>query len=336
MRLFLVILVVALLGAAGGGYVVYRQAAVGEPANQLEALYTTPADRFVRIDSARVRVREEGPRDAPAIILLHGFTHSLETWDAWAADLKTDHRVIRYDLLGHGLTGPDPKERYAPEERARFLGDVMDALGIERATIGGNSLGGLAAWRFAAIAPSRVEALVLVSPAAFAYNGVSDTPAPIPTPMKAFLMAAPEAGVRASADIVFGEMTPSPERLTLWRDMMRREGNGAAMIRSLEKFTLPDPAADLARVTAPTLLIWGGDDAVVPLGNGERMLAAMPNASLKVYPGVGHAAQEETPARSLADVRAFLAAIPANAAAAGPAAPALDAAVELNAAAAPE
>ncbi len=90
------------------------------------------------------------------------------------------------------------------------------------------------------------------------------------------------------------------------RDMMRREGNGAAMIKSLEEFTLPDPEADLARITAPTLILWGEGDILIPIEQGRRMEQAIPNARLITYPGVGHAAQEEAPVETVTDVIAFL------------------------------
>ena len=155
------ILITLILIISGGVGVSYWRASKGAPASTLEEKYLTPADRFVDVAGARIRIREEGDPSAPPVILIHGFTHSLETWDGWAAVLKNKYRVIRYDLLGHGLTGPDPLERYAPEERAAFIGDIMDALNIDHAAIAGNSLGGLAAWRFAAKAPARVDALEL-------------------------------------------------------------------------------------------------------------------------------------------------------------------------------
>jgi len=307
------VLAILLIGfAAAAGYLWISSK--GAPADEIAEKYFGPNDRYVDIAGARVRVREEGPVDAPPILLLHGFTYSLETWDAWAEVLKRDHRVIRYDLLGHGLTGPDPLERYGPEERGAFIGDVMDALGLQTAIIGGNSLGGLAAWRFASAHPERVEALILVSPGAYPYNGVTDKPAEIPAAMKAFLLTAPEAGVRASAQIVYGDDSKLTERrIETLRDMLRREGNGPAAIRSLEKFTLPDPTEALARITAPTLIEWGEVDAVIPIEQGRRLVQDIPGAKLITYPGVGHTAQEEAPAETVADALAFLASIDASA-----------------------
>lgn len=311
-KIFLAILLVIVIGAGGTGYYLWR-AAEGEPAAAMEAKYAKASDRFVDIAGARVRIRMEGPEGAPAILLIHGFTYSLESWDAWAAHLKDDYRVIRYDLLGHGLTGPDPQERYAPEERAAFIGDVMDALDLPSAVIAGNSLGGLAAWRFVSENPSRAEALIMVSPGAYPYNGVGDTPADIPAAMKAYLLTAPEAGVRASASIVFqDDAKVSEERLVLMRDMMRRKGNGDAMVKSLEKFTLPDPTAALSQITAPTLILWGEEDAVIPVEQGRRLEQDIDGARLIVYPGVGHAAQEEAPDKTLADLTVFLSSLAAG------------------------
>ena len=180
MKKFLAAFVFLLIAGIGVFAALTWKAAQGESAASLEEQYVTSADRFVTIAGARVRVREEGDPAAAPVLLIHGFTHSLETWDEWASALKNDYRVIRYDLLGHGLTGPDPKERYAPEERAAFIGEVMKALDLDSATIAGNSLGGLAAWRFASKHPDQVNSLILISPGAFPLNGVSEMPAEIP------------------------------------------------------------------------------------------------------------------------------------------------------------
>ena len=305
-KFVLIVLALLAIGATAAG-VFYWQATKGASAAKLEEKYANSADRFVEIAGARVRIREEGDLAAPPILLIHGFTHSLETWNAWASALKNDYRVIRYDLLGHGLTGPDRQERYSPEERASFVGDVLDAMNIESTAIAGNSLGGLAAWRYAANNPDRVNALILISPGAYPLNGVSDEPAEIPPAMKAYLMTAPEAGVRASAELVYADDEKvSDERVEVMRDMIRREGNGGALIKSLEEFTLPDPSAALARIETPTLILWGEDDILISLEQGRDLETAIPNARLVTYPGVGHAAQEEEPEKTVIDAIAFL------------------------------
>lgn len=299
--LALVLLVLA------AGYFWYQNAASGESATALEAQYMTADDRFVEVAGARVRVREQGPAGAPPVILIHGFTFSLESWDGWAADLSQDYRVIRYDLLGHGLTGPDPQQRYAAQERAEFLADLMDALGLDSATIAGNSLGGTVAWRFAATWPDRVDNLILVDPGVFPFNEVGDEPVEPPAAIQAFLQLAPEAGVRQSLAFSYADPAAVSEtRVQTIIDMMRREGNGDAFIAHIREFTMPDPTALLAQISAPTLILWGGRDFLIPASQGPRVEAAIPDARLIIYDDLAHAIHEDDPARTVADVRAFL------------------------------
>ncbi len=264
-----------------------------------------PADRMMTIDGAHLRVRVEGPEKAPPVILIHGFTFSLESWDGWAADLARDHRVIRFDLSGHGFSGPDPDGRYDTAERVKHLRALMDALGVRRATLAGNSFGGLVAWNFAALYPDRVDRLILVDSAAFSINGVTEKPVAVPPAMRAYLMNPAPAGVAASAGLIFAHPERlTPGRLEQMRAMIAR--NGPALVAHLEQFTLPEPTRLLGQIKAPTLILWGSADKVVPVGHADRLAAAIPGARRIIYEDVGHAPQEEATARSLADVRAFL------------------------------
>lgn len=291
----------------GAGYVWYLSAEEGEPADALEAEYMTANDRFVEISGARVRVREEGPENGDVIILIHGFSFSLESWNGWAERLSEDYRVIRYDLLGHGLTGPDPQQRYAPQERAEFLAALMDALDIERASLAGSSLGGTIAWRFAAAWPNRVDKLILVDPGVFQFNEVGDTPVEPPTAIQAFFQLAPEAGVRQSLAFSYADPAAVSEaRIQTIIDMMRREGNGEAFIAHIRQFTMPDPAALLSQITAPTLILWGGRDLLIPASHGPRVADAIANSQLIIYDDLAHASHEDDPARTVADVLTFL------------------------------
>ncbi|MEO1659158.1 MAG: alpha/beta hydrolase [Pseudomonadota bacterium] len=305
MRAAWVIILVAAVAAAS--YFGWQQFGAAPGTETVRELSDPSTERFVEVAGATVRVREEGPEGAPVILLLHGFSFSLETWDAWAEALSASYRVVRYDLLGHGETGPDPFERYAPAQRAAFIADVMDALGHEQVILGGNSLGGLAAWRFAANNPERVGALILVSPGAYPINGVADEPVPVPPAVALYLRAVPEMGLRASLKRIYADPgVISEERIETIGEKMRRPGNGEAMVRSLEEFVLPDPTAELANVEAPTLVLWGEADQVIPPSHGQWLVDAIPNAELITYPGVGHVAHEERPEATLKDVEAFL------------------------------
>ncbi len=240
---------------------------------------TAPAtpDRFLTVDGVRFRLRDEGPPDAPAIVLIHGFTFSLDSWDGWAADLSRDHRVIRFDLAGHGQSGADPHQRYDTATRVRQLGLLLDALHVWKATVAGNSFGGLVAWNFAASSPSRVDRLILVDSAAFSINGVTEKPVPVPAAMRAYLLAPSPAAVAYSAAAIFAH----PERLSAARlDQMRAliARNGPALVAHLQQFTLPDPRPALATIEAPTLILWGRADKVVPVAQADQLAAAIPGS----------------------------------------------------------
>lgn len=269
--------------------------------------FFTSEDRYVEVDGLDVRVRIEGPENAPTLLMLHGFTFSLESYDELAAQLDDTFRVIRYDMRGHGLTGPDPEKRYSPEQRAAHVGAVLDALGVEAAAIMGNSLGGLAAWRYAASVPDRVDALILVSPGAYPINGVTDEPAPVPAALAAYFRLLPEAGIDASIERIYADASRiSDERKATIKAMMRAPGNGAAFIDAVEVFTLPDPEPALSGLDVPTLIIWGDDDVVIDPAHGRKMRSVMPQAELLMLAGVGHAAHEEVPERVAREVRRFL------------------------------
>lgn len=264
-------------------------------------------ERAIPITGADIWVREEGPLDAPVIIMLHGFTFSLETFDALAADLSQDHRVVRYDLLGHGRTGPDAKKRYAPSARADVLGEVMDTLGIERAIILGHSLGGTVAWRFAATEPSRLDSLILINGPAFDFSGVEHRPA-APNPLLAAHLTNPTStSVRQVASFFYANPSAvSDARYAQLVERMQGPGLGQAFLDHIGEFTMPDPTLELAKITAPTLILWGASDRLVPVEQADRMTSALSSARLITYPGVGHVAHEEASERILVDIRAFL------------------------------
>lgn len=277
-----------------------------KPRAMLEATY--PGDYRI-VDGVRLRLRDSGPRDAPAVILLHGFGASLDTWEPWAQALSSRFRVIRLDLPGFGLTGPDPTGDYSDARGMTILRDLMDQLRIDRASLIGNSLGGRLAWNFAAQHPERVARLVLVSPDGFASPGFAYDQAPeVPLMMRALPYVAPRAMLKDSLAAAYANPARLTEAtLTRYRDMLLAPGVRRAMLARMGQTILHDPAPTLARITAPTLLLWGEQDAMIPIANAADYLRYLPHATLVRLPQLGHLPFEENPSRSLPAVTRFLA-----------------------------
>jgi len=279
------------------------------PRAALEAAYAAPPSTFLDVMGLRLHVRDTGPRDAPAVILLHGFGASLQAWDAWSADLERTARVVRLDLPGFGLTGPDPTGDYSDTRAVLVLAALMDRLGLARADLVGHSMGGRIAWTFAAAYPDRVNRLVLMAPDGFASPGMAYGVTPkIPLLARVLPYTLPTALLRASLAPAYADRAVMTETvITRFRDMMLTPGVRAAILARMEQNVLLDPESSLRRITAPTLLIWGDKDAMIPIANAGDYLRDLPYARLVTLPGVGHVAMEEAPVASATAVREFLA-----------------------------
>ena len=244
----------------------------------LEAEYAQPPSQFIDVAGIRLHVRDTGPKSAPALIFLHGFGSSLQTWDDWARDLESDHRVIRYDLPGFGLTGADPTGDYSDRRSIAVLLALMDQLGVTRATIVGNSMGGRIAWTFAALKPKRTDKLVLVSPDGFASPGLDyGTKSKAPLMFRALPYVLPSFMLRDSLAPAFANAEVlTPALFTRYRDMMVAPGVRQAIVDRMDQMALVDPVPLLKTIDAPTLLMWGEKDGMIPFVNSADYLRAFP------------------------------------------------------------
>jgi len=278
-----------------------------KPRSVLEAEYARPPSVFVDALGVRVHVRDTGPRGAPAVVLLHGFASSLQTWDDWARDLERDHRVIRYDMPGFGLTGADPSGDYTDARAMAVLLALLDRLGVARASLIGHSMGGRIAWSFASLHPERVDRLVLVSPDGFASAELGYDEAPhVPLLMRALPYVLPSFLLRASLVPAYADKGMVSDALfARYRDMMLAPGVRRAIVARMGQQVLVDPVPLLRRIEAPVLLLWGERDRMIPFANSADYLRALPHAELAAVPGVGHVVQEEAPG-SVAVMREFL------------------------------
>ncbi len=274
----------------------------------LEVRYLAAPGDMIELNAWRLHVRDSGPRDAPAVIMIHGFGASLQTWDAWAAGLSRRHRVIRFDLPGSGLSGPDPAADYTDARSLELLLALMDRLGLQRASVVGHSIGGRIAWTFASRHPERVDRLVLVSPDGFASPGFDYGKTPeVPQWLGLMRYVLPKPLLRMALKPAYADPALLTDALVdRYDDLIRAPGARQALLDRLRQTVLVDPRPMLARVRAPTLLVWGERDAMIPFANSADYLKALPDARLVALPAAGHLPQEEAAADSLAAVDAFL------------------------------
>ena len=280
-----------------------------KPRPALEAKYAGPPSTFVEAAGTRVHLRDTGPRGAPALILLHGFASSLHTWDAWSEALSPDYRVVRLDLPGFALSGPDASGLYTDERAMDVVLALMDHLELPRATLVGNSMGGRIAWRFAAAHPGRVEKLVLVSPDGFAGpDRAYGQTQPVPALYRLLRYVLPAFVLRQNLAPSYADPARlTPALLARYRDMLLVPGIRDAVIARTGQAVLQDPRPILPAIEAPTLLLWGEQDHLIPIANARDYLAALPRAELVRLLGQGHVPQEETPDLSIKPLQAFLA-----------------------------
>ena len=298
----LLVIVVVLIGLGAWLYTPDRSEAA------LEERYFRGHADYRDVAGLHLHVRDTGPRDAPAVVLLHGFGSSLLTWDAWSDRLSIDHRVVRIDLPGFGLTGADPTADYSDERAGIILAELMDQLGIHQATVMGNSLGGRIAWMFAVHHPDRVAKLVLISPDGFASPGFHYGKKPdVPLLMRLLPYTLPEFMLRPSIEQAYGDPARLTDgTLTRYRDMMLAPGvRSAILVRSASDIR-SDPVPLLRQIRIPTLILWGEKDNMIPFSNAADYARAMPFATVAALAGLGHVPFEEAPLDSFVPVRGFI------------------------------
>jgi 2-hydroxy-6-oxonona-2,4-dienedioate hydrolase len=254
--------------------------------------------RWVDCAGVRTRIVEAG-RGERAIILLHGVQGHLEVWLRNIASLAAQHRVVAFDLLGHGFTDK-PERPYEIRDYRDHALALLDAMGIERATWIGSSLGGWISSRAAAQSPERVDKLVLVSTA-----GLTADPA-VMAKLKtlgerAASMAGPE-GVRERLKFVIHDPANVTEELveSRWRIYSRPEYRAALPnINALQDMARRErnllTKEELGRIKSPTLIVWTDHDPTASLAKGREYQSSIPGAQFVVIPECSHIPSHEKP-----------------------------------------
>ncbi|MGF6882670.1 pimeloyl-ACP methyl ester carboxylesterase [Nocardia sp. GAS34] len=256
---------------------------------------------YVTTRAGRIHVAERG--DGPPVVLLHATGHDHHDFDPVIDRLAEGFRVFAVDWPGHGESDPLPRGMSASAVLfADVLEEVVEGLGIEAATVIGNSVGGYAAARLAAAHPERVSRLVLVNTGGYTGRG----------PL--VRVACRMLGIPALARIIFPRLIPRYMRARSENDRVveanaiarARTSQGAELIAGLWR-SFTDPAYDLrgTRILAPTLLVWGTLDIVLPLREVRSVQAALPDAELATLE-TGHVVFSSDPGGFLTHVTQFL------------------------------
>lgn len=276
----------AALAAAGATF--YRRPfATARALRRVRLLTAGAVERRVAVRGLPVRYFAAGPRDRATVVLLHGLDDSGETWVGVLPALARDYRVIAPDLAGFGRV-PIPPEGMHFSVLAEYFAGFMDALGIERAAIVGNSLGGAVAMRYAAGHPARVSHLFLLNTAGLPIDSVE-----IFSPR-----TRAEASALAAASIGTRRRLPA----FILDDLVRRVADPArrAYLESPER---TDMSADLDRLSMPITIVWGEQDRLIPLDSVAPLREAHPSAELIALPNAGHIPQSDAPREIVAFIR---------------------------------
>lgn len=281
------------------------------PVSALAVRWAQAPSQFIEVHGMQVHVRDEGPRDdALPIVLIHGTSASLHTWDGWAQHLSGQRRVIRFDLPAFGLTGPHPENDYSIAAYVRLVVAVADKLGVKKFVLAGNSLGGQVAWSTAAAHPERAAKLVLIDAAGYAFQ---------PTSVPIGFMIARMPGVRvlmervlprgvvdSSVRNVYGDPSKvTPELVDRYYELSLRAGNRKALAYRMDQ-KLSGDDADIKNLKVPTLILWGAKDKLIPMDSAQRFAADIQGSKLVVFDALGHVPHEEDAANTVDVFKAFL------------------------------
>lgn len=234
------------------------------------------------------------------VVLIHGFLDSHKTWRRNVQVLAQTHRVYAIDVLGFGSSERVRDPIYTLRQQSGFLHEFFESQNIVQADVIGHSMGGALALQFAYDFPASVHKVVLIAPATYLYkrfprNGLNHVPRHV---SRGVLGLYEKMQGDRSNPVLFAY--GDPDRITedakaIRNQMMRVQGQHDALISMSMSKREADVPRELGRVTAPTLVIWGNKDRVVPVSDAAKHLRELPNARLEIIESAGHLPHEEEP-----------------------------------------
>ncbi|WP_084397414.1 alpha/beta fold hydrolase [Henriciella aquimarina] len=308
-------IILTLVAVLAAGWLALRRPDI--PYETLESTYSVAGSKFTTLgDDVKVHYVDTGPRDAPVLMLVHGYAASLHTWLAWRDVLDDNYRIVMLDLPGHGLSRTPEDKPVSIGYYTEIVDQLADRLDIDRFSLAGSSMGGNVAWRYALDHPDRLDSLVLVDAAGWPPAEGEADQAPLVFKLLRFRLARLvikdldmsrliEDGLRKSfADPSF----VTSEMAERYSALSRAPGHRQALLSLAAGGPKRMKASRerLGDLSVPTLILWGQHDNLVPVAHAKQFEEAIPNAVAIIYDEAGHIPQEELAVQSAGDVRAFL------------------------------
>ena len=293
-----------------------RSLLFGQETGDVEGLiakYGSPPSQFITLSSgAIVHLRDEGDSEAPPIVLIHGHSEDLHTWNQLAKHLVGSFRVIRFDLRRHGLTGPATDNEYRIENYVSDLSMVIEHLGIDRFILVGHSMGGRISVKYTMGNPERVSSLILIS--ASGAPRKENTPQPMAlrlmrNPLGRFLVKriwSRNMAKKSLVDMVFDESSITDEEIDRMWELSKYPGSMDAMFREFAETWEDFNPSEMGEITTNTLLIWGEGDTICPESMGEWYDSHLPNSTMVRLANIGHNPQFECPDRCFDEISSWM------------------------------
>jgi pimeloyl-ACP methyl ester carboxylesterase len=281
------------------------------PLEELKKQYTNEQSKFIIIDGVNVHYRDEGNKnDSLPIVLIHGTSSSLHTWDSIVPALLNKKRIIRLDIPAFGLTGPHPRREYSIAFYNQFIDSFLSSLGVQQYIIAGNSLGGSIAWNQALSYPQKVKQLILINSGGYPKKNekgnIGFKLASMPVIGDVLVKFTPRSLIRKSVEDVYADKSKVNDRLVQrYYDLLLREGNRQATLDIFKQRKYAN-AEKIKSISTPTLIIWGKEDQLIDVSNAYLFKKDIQGSELVIIPKTGHVPMEEAPKEVNLAIKTFL------------------------------
>ena len=281
------------------------------PVEDLKKKYADTSSQFMSLMGMEVHYRIEGNlSDSLPIVLLHGTSSSLHTWDSLVLRLQKDKRIIRMDLPAFGLTGPNPERDYSIAYYNRFVDSFLTRLAVNKCIVGGNSLGGGIAWNQALKDTQRVKGIILINSVGYPRKNEKGnigfklaSMRSIGTILSKFT---PRALIRKSLEDVYSKDEKINEALIdRYYELLLRKGNRQATLDLFSQRKTNSPEL-IRSLSIPALIIWGEDDQLIDVSNAYQFNKDIQASTLAILSQSGHVPMEESPDEVETSIRKWM------------------------------